>query len=56
MKEPYRFHQSREVLGKIKTVTVKRSKAGDLYVYFVTDWDDDQDSPRRVTARGLTLG
>jgi putative transposase len=56
MKETYRFHKSREVLGRIKTVTVKRSKAGELYVYFVTDWDDDQERPTTGNSAGFDFG
>jgi putative transposase len=33
----YKFSKSRNIIGKVKTVTVKRSKAGELYVYFVTE-------------------
>ena len=56
MKETYRFHKSREILGKIKTVTIKRSKAGELYVYFVTDWDDDQTQATTGKSAGFDFG
>ena len=36
-KHRYKFHKSREIEGKIKTVTVKRSATGDMYIYIVTD-------------------
>lgn len=53
MGKEYRFHKSRNILGNIKTVTVKRSKAGELYVYFVTDLDV---SPVESTASGKMAG
>lgn len=33
----YRFHKSREIKGKIKSLTVKRTTTGDMYIYVVTD-------------------
>lgn len=30
----YRFHQSREIEGRIKTVTIKRDKVGDVFLCF----------------------
>ena len=52
----YKFHKSREILGKIKTVTIKRSKSGELYVYFVTDHDDDQRKPMTGNSAGFDFG
>ena len=52
----YKFHKSREILGKIKTVTIKRSKAGELYVYFVTDHDDDQRKHTTGNSAGFDFG
>lgn len=56
MKETYHFHKSREILGKIKTVTIKRSKAGEMYVYFVTDWNDDQTQATTGKSAGFDFG
>lgn len=36
-KQQYRFFKSREIEGKIKTLTVKRDALGDIYFIFVTD-------------------
>lgn len=33
----YKFFSSREIEGKIKTLTVKRSLIGEMYIYIVTD-------------------
>ena len=35
-KRIYKFHKSREIEGKIKTLTVKRSATGDMYIYVVS--------------------
>lgn len=34
----YKFHKSRDIEGKVKTLTVKRSPTGDMYIYIVTDF------------------
>lgn len=36
----YKYCKSREIEGKIKTVTVKRDTLGDLYLYVVTDFEE----------------
>ena len=36
-KYKYKFHKSREIEGKIKTLIVKRTASGDMYIYVVTD-------------------
>jgi len=36
-KRIYGYHKSREIKGKIKTVTVKRVPTGDMYIFIVTD-------------------
>ncbi|MGL5871490.1 MAG: RNA-guided endonuclease InsQ/TnpB family protein [Xenococcaceae cyanobacterium] len=38
----YKFCQSREKSGKIKTVTIKRNSLGELFVFVVTDLIDKQ--------------
>ena len=37
-KKVYGYHKTREVEGKIKTVTVKRMPTGDVYIFIVTDF------------------
>jgi len=39
-KKVYRFHHSRDIEGKVKTLTVKRDPLGDLYLYFSCDIKD----------------
>ena len=36
-KRLYGYHKSREIKGKIKTLTVKRMPTGDMYIFIVTD-------------------
>ncbi len=37
----YKFSKSREIQGKIKTLTVKRNNLGDLFILVVTDYVDE---------------
>ena len=37
----YKFHLSREFQGKVKTVTIKRSAVGEIYLIVVTDFKDE---------------
>nr|WP_253274381.1 transposase [Myxosarcina sp. GI1] len=41
-KRVFKFWKSREIEGKIKTVTIKRNSLGELFVYVVTDFVDSQ--------------
>jgi putative transposase len=41
-KKKYKFFKSRDVDGKIKTVTIKRDTLGYIYIYFVCDIDTVQ--------------
>ena len=36
-KRKYKFFKSRDIDGKIKTVTIKRDTVGDIYIYFVCE-------------------
>ena len=36
-KQVFGYHKSREIEGKIKTLTVKRTSTGDMYIFIVTD-------------------
>lgn len=47
-KNKYRFNNSREVEGQIKTVTIKRDSVGDWYVIFSCDLGEDY-KPRKLT-------
>lgn len=52
----YKFHKSRNILGKIKTVTIKRSKAGELYAYFVTDLEVEPSETMTGNSAGFDFG
>lgn len=41
-KQIYKFALSREIKGKIKTLTVKRNSLGELFILVVTDFIDEQ--------------
>ena len=51
-KRIYKFWKSREIEGKIKTITIKRNPLGELFVFVVTDYVDYQ----VATASGKTAG
>ena len=55
-KQRYRYFQSRNVQGKIKTVTIKRDALGDIYVYFVCETDDNQVLVRTGNSVGYDFG
>ena len=37
----YKFHLSREIKGKVKTLTIKRSAVGEMYLIVVTDFKEE---------------
>ena len=39
-KKQYKFFKSRDIVGKIKTVTIKRNTLGDVYIYIVCELDN----------------
>ncbi len=51
-----KFCKSREIEGKIKTVTVKRDALGDWYLYVVCDVEQNEVLPRKGDATGLDFG
>jgi len=52
----YKFFKSREIEGKVKTVTVKRDNLGDLYIYFVCETQENQVLPRTGNSVGFDFG
>lgn len=56
MGEVYKFSKSRNIIGNVKTVTVKRSKAGELYVYFVTDLEIEPNGTMTGNSAGFDFG
>lgn len=52
----YKFHECRNIIGNVKTVTVKRSKAGELYLYFVTDHETETEEAKTGNSAGFDFG
>ena len=55
-KQKYRFFKSREIEGKICTVTVKRDSLGDIYIYFVCRNDENKVLARTGKSVGFDFG
>jgi|SaaInl59LU_5_DNA_1037362.scaffolds.fasta_scaffold20037_2 putative transposase len=55
-KNKYRFNNSREVEGQVKTVTVKRDSVGDWYVIFSCDLGDDYKPQKVIPMTGKSAG
>lgn len=55
-KRVFKFWLSREIRGKIKTVTIKRNALGELFVYVVTDYVDSQISIMTGNSAGFDFG
>lgn len=47
----YKYFKSRNIEGKIKTVTVKRDRLGDVYLYFSCEVEKDQQNKRTMTGK-----
>ena len=52
----YKFSKSREIAGKIKTVTIKRDMLGDIYLFIVTDVEESREAPRTGEIVGFDFG
>ena len=52
-KRLYKFHHSREILGEIKTLTIKRDPLGDIYLYFACQVHELK--PERISS-GKSVG
>ncbi|MGL6338217.1 MAG: RNA-guided endonuclease InsQ/TnpB family protein, partial [Waterburya sp.] len=52
----FKFWKSRDIEGKIKTVTVKRNPLGELFVFVVTDYVDHQVSTMTGKSAGFDFG
>ena len=47
----HKFFKSREIEGNIKTVTVKRNKLGDIYIYFACETDSANSKVKTGTGK-----
>lgn len=55
-KQKYRYAKSRNIEGKVKTLTVKRDTLGDIYVYFVCELPDTKAEARTGKSVGFDFG
>lgn len=55
-KQKYRYAKSRDIEGKIKTLTVKRDNLGDIYLYFVCELPDVKVEARTGKSVGFDFG
>jgi putative transposase len=56
MGQKYKFFKSREIVGKIKILTIKRDALGDFWLYFVTDENIRPVEARSGKSVGLDFG
>jgi putative transposase len=52
----YKFSKSREIQGKVKTLTVKRNNLGELFILVVTDYVDESFAPVTGKIAGWDFG
>ena len=55
-KQQYRFFKSREIEGKIKTLTVKRDALGDIFFIFITDAEHQTLHAATTEIAGMDFG
>ncbi|MDJ0575828.1 MAG: transposase [Xenococcaceae cyanobacterium MO_234.B1] len=55
-KRIFKFWKSREIKGKIKTITIKRNPLGELFMFVVTDFVDTQVSIMTGKSAGFDFG
>lgn len=53
MKRDYKYFKNQEIQGEIKTVTVKRDRLGDFYIFVVTEQEMQEISSRVGNAIGI---
>ena len=55
-KQAYRYFKSREIVGKVKTVTIKRDGVGDIFIFVVTDHKENEVLARTGKSVGFDFG
>lgn len=57
-KHTFKYFNSREVLGNIKTLTVKKNRLGEFFIYLTTDYVEEvmKDPIRSVKSVGMDFG
>ena len=56
MKKNYKYFNNQKIQGKIKTVTVKRDKLGDFYIFVVVEQKMQEINSRTGNAVGIDFG
>ena len=54
--QKYRYHKSRDIEGVVKTVTVKRDRVGDIYIFFSCEVQQNEVIPRLGESIGFDFG
>ena len=54
--QKYRYFKSRDIEGKVKTVTIKRDALGDIYLYFVCETTENEVLARTGKSVGYDFG
>ncbi len=55
-KQRYRYAESREIMGNIKILTIKRDALGDIYLYFVCETSENKVLARTGKSVGFDFG
>lgn len=55
-KRKYRYHKSRNIVGKVKTVTIKRDQVGDWFVIFSCDLGESYQPEKVIPMTGKSAG
>ncbi len=55
-KQIFKYWKSREIKGKIKTITIKRNSLGELFIFVVTDYVDSQITIMTGKSAGFDFG
>jgi putative transposase len=55
-KKIFKYSKSRNIQGNIKTLTIKRDKLGDIYIFIVTDFVETRTTPRAGEIAGFDFG
>ncbi len=55
-KRVFKFSKSREIEGKVKTITIKRNPLGEIFVFVVTDYVNSQVSIMTGNSAGFDFG
>ena len=52
----YGFHKSQEIEGKVKRLTIKRDRCGDVWFIVLTDWNESMVQSKTGKAAGYDFG